>query len=285
MKRKDFITKSALFTGLLATKTLVVAANKKEFKQVGFNHLPNMETKITTTTVLHKANTRGHADHGWLQANHTFSFANYYNPDRVHFGVLRVLNDDYIAADMGFGTHPHDNMEIITIPIEGALMHRDSMGNEGIIKKNEIQVMSAGTGIRHSEFNPLKDETANTLQIWIFPNKQNVEPRYDQISFNEELMKNRFQQLLSPNKEDEGTWIHQNAWFYMGDFDKEVETELTINDSSNGFYVFVISGDITVNNQSLNKRDGLGLWETEKLNIKADSNARVLIMEIPMEIN
>lgn len=283
MKRKDFIRKTALVTGAIASAKLLSAKKEKELKQVGFNHLPNMETK-TATTVLHKANTRGGADHGWLKANHTFSFANYYNPERVNFGVLRVLNDDYIAAKMGFGTHPHDNMEIITIPIEGALKHKDSMGNEGVIKKNEIQVMSAGTGIRHSEFNPLKDETANTLQIWIFPNKQNVEPRYDQIKFEDELMNNKFQQLLSPNEDDEGTWIHQNAWFHLGDLDEGVEIEHLINDKTNGFYVFVIAGDVEVNGQELNERDGYGLWETEKLTFKSKTNSRVLIMEIPMEL-
>lgn len=284
MKRKDFLKKSALLTGAITSVSILKSSkDRNNIRQVGFNHLPNMETK-TTTTILHKANTRGHADFGWLKANHTFSFANYYNPDRVNFGVLRVLNDDYIQAKMGFGKHPHDNMEIISIPIEGAIRHKDSMGNEGTIRKNEIQVMSAGTGIMHSEFNPLEDVTTNMLQIWIIPNKKQVEPRYDQVMFDEELMNNKFQQLLSPNKDDEGTWIHQNAWFHLGNLDNDVEIEHTINDNANGLYVFVIDGEIIINDQTLEKRDGYGLWNIESIVVKATKKAKVLIMEVPMEI-
>jgi len=176
-------------------------------------------------TILHKAETRGYANHGWLQSKHTFSFANYYNPQRMHFGVLRVLNDDRVEAGMGFGTHPHDNMEIISIPLEGDLEHKDSMGNTAIIKKGDVQVMSAGSGITHSEYNRSKDSLVKFLQIWIFPNKKNVAPRYDQISLNSNDRHNKLQQIVSPNANEEGVWINQDAWFFMGKFDKELEVE------------------------------------------------------------
>lgn len=237
-------------------------------------------------TILHKANTRGHANHGWLDAHHTFSFASYYNPERHNFGVLRVLNDDRIDAGMGFGTHPHDNMEIITIPLAGELRHRDSMGNTAVIHAGEIQVMSAGTGIQHSEFNSSPDTTLNLLQIWIFPNKRNVTPRYDQQILNLADRHNKLQQVLSPNPEDAGVWIHQDAWFHLGKFDKDFETSYTLKQKENGVYVFVISGDVTINGQLLNTRDGLGIWETDVLNLKAEStDTEVLLMEIPMDLN
>lgn len=237
-------------------------------------------------SILHKANTRGRANHGWLDAHHTFSFAGYYNPERHNFGVLRVLNDDRIDAGMGFGTHPHDNMEIITIPLAGELRHRDSMGNTAVIHAGEIQVMSAGTGIQHSEFNSSPDTTLNLLQIWIFPNKRNVTPRYDQQILNLADRHNKLQQILSPNPEDDGVWIHQDAWFHLGKFDKDFETSYTLKQKENGVYVFVISGDVTINGQLLNTRDGLGIWETDVLNLKAESpDTEVLLMEIPMDLN
>lgn len=197
----------------------------KELEPLGFNHLPNPESLIVENTVLHKAATRGHANHGWLDSHHTFSFANYHNPDRMHFGVLRVLNDDRVDAGMGFGKHPHDNMEIISIPLEGDLEHQDSMGNTAVIKKGDIQVMSAGTGIYHSEFNKNKDRLTKFLQIWVYPNKRNVTPRYDQISLDEKDRHNKLQQILSPNPDDAGVWIHQDAWFHLGKFDKGFATE------------------------------------------------------------
>jgi redox-sensitive bicupin YhaK (pirin superfamily) len=173
-----------------------------------------------TQTVLHRASTRGDANHGWLKSRHTFSFANYYDPERMHFGAIRVINDDIVAPGMGFGTHPHDNMEIISIPLEGDLEHKDSMGNTTVIRHGDIQVMSAGTGIKHSEYNKNDDSPVKFLQIWVFPNKRGVTPRYDQITLNTEDRKNRFQQILSPSSEDDGVWIHQNAWFHMSDLDK-----------------------------------------------------------------
>lgn len=235
--------------------------------------------------IIHKANERGHADHGWLKAYHSFSFANWYHPEKVHFGVLRVLNDDTIAPGMGFGMHPHDNMEIITIPLEGDLAHKDSMGNEATIKFGDVQVMSAGTGVRHSEFNPNADQRTKLLQIWLFPNKQNVTPRYEQITLNTEDRHNRLQQVLSPNENDEGVWIHQDAWFHMGKFDEGVSAVYELKKAGNGVYVFVISGNVTVDDTLLETRDAAGIWNVQSISLKAESDAEFLIMDIPMELS
>ncbi len=232
--------------------------------------------------LLHKANTRGHANHGWLKAYHSFSFASYYNPERTHFGVLRVLNDDIIAPGMGFGTHPHDNMEIITIPLSGALKHKDSMGNTGVISYGEVQIMSAGTGIEHSEFNHNKDKELKLLQIWVIPNKKNVEPRYDQIKLNMADRKNKLQQILSPNPNDEGSWIHQDAWFYVTDLDAGKNLTYNLKKKGNGVYCFILEGDVNINGQDLNRRDALGIKNTEIFEIRAISNVEILLMEIPM---
>ena len=235
--------------------------------------------------VLHKAATRGHTNHGWLDSHHTFSFANYNNPDRMHFGVLRVLNDDRVDAGMGFGTHPHDNMEIISIPLEGDLEHKDSMGNTAIIKKGDIQVMSAGTGIQHSEYNRNTDKLTKFLQIWVFPNKRNVTPRYGQITLNQAERRNNLQQILSPNADDAGTWIHQDAWFHLGTFDKDFTTTYNINKKGNGVYAFIIKGDVTLGGIALNERDGLGIWDTDTITLQANSqDAEVLLMEVPMAL-
>lgn len=233
-------------------------------------------------TVLHQADTRGNANHGWLHSRHSFSFAGYHDPERMNFGVLRVLNDDIVAGGMGFGAHPHDNMEIISIPLEGDLEHKDSMGNRTLIKKGDIQVMSAGTGISHSEYNKNPDKEVKFLQIWIFPNKRNAEPRYDQITLNVEDRHNKLQQILSPKPEDAGVWIHQNAWFHLGKLDEGFATEYQIKGSKNGVYAFVLSGDVTINDQALNARDGFGIWETDKFTLTANSNAEILLMEVPM---
>lgn len=235
-------------------------------------------------TVLHKADSRGKADHGWLKSNHSFSFAGYYNPERMNFGVLRVLNDDYVEPSMGFSTHPHDNMEIISIPLEGDLEHKDSMGNVAVIKEGDVQVMSAGTGIFHSEKNKNSDKPVKFLQIWVFPNERNVQPRYDQISIRDVKKQNEFYQVLSPDKNDQGVWVHQNAWFHLGDFDKGAKAEYKLKDSNNGLYVFVLSGDVTVNGQELNSRDGFGLWDIEEISLEANEDARVLLMEVPMRM-
>ena len=234
-------------------------------------------------SVLHKANTRGNANHGWLNAYHSFSFASWYNPERVQFGMLRVLNDDTVAAGMGFGTHPHDNMEIITIPLEGDLAHKDSMGNAATIRTGDVQVMSAGTGIQHSEFNPNADQHTKLFQIWLFPKYRNVEPRYQQITLDKSLEKNDFAQILSPNADDAGVWIHQDAWFYLSDFDKDFSKKLSLKKEGNGFYIMNIEGEIEVNGEQLERRDAIGIWATNEIEIKANTNAKFLVMEIPME--
>ncbi len=236
-------------------------------------------------TVLHKANTRGHANHGWLDSHHTFSFAGYQNPERMHFGVLRVLNDDQVSAAKGFGTHPHDNMEIISIPLEGDLEHKDSMGNVATIKEGEVQVMSSGTGIFHSEYNKNPDKPVKFLQIWVFPNKRNVEPRYDQISIRDIEKENAFYQVLSPNPEDEGVWIHQDAWFQLGKFESGAEASYQIHKEGNGVYAFVLDGEVEINGQKLEKRDGFGLWEMDSFDFKSLTNSRVLLMEVPMSLS
>ena len=291
MDRKNFIKKGILGTGVfLASSTLanVVKNNIDELKPLeplGFNHLPNIDSKIMENSVLHKADTRGHANHGWLDSHHSFSFANYYNPDRMHFGALRVLNDDRVNPGMGFGTHPHDNMEIISIPLEGDLEHKDSMGNTTVIKNGDIQVMSAGTGIQHSEFNKNNDQLTKFLQIWLFPNKRNVSPRYDQITLNITDRHNKLQQILSPNSDDEGVWIHQDAWFHLGKFDVDFKIEYPLKKKGNGVYAFVLKGDVTINSIALNQRDGFGIWDIEKLSIQSNSqDAEILLMEVPMLI-
>lgn len=232
--------------------------------------------------ILHKANTRGHANHGWLNAYHSFSFASYYDPDRIHFGMLRVLNDDTVAPGMGFGTHPHDNMEIITIPQSGVIEHKDSMGSHGIIGAGDIQVMSAGTGIQHSEFNHNKDKELKLLQIWVFPNKKNVTPRYGQMTLNVAERKNKLQQIVSPNENDEGMWIHQDAWFHMTDLDAGKTLSYDLKKKDNGVYCFVLEGDVTINGQDLNRRDGLGVKDIDQFDIVAKSNTSLLLMEVPM---
>lgn len=236
-------------------------------------------------TIYHKADTRGHANHGWLKTYYSFSFANYYNPERIHFGALRVLNDDTIDAGEGFGTHPHDNMEIITIPLSGDLEHKDSMGNSGVIRNGEIQVMSAGTGIQHSEFNHNKNLELKLLQIWVFPNKRNVEPRYDQISIKDLEKENELFQIVSPNKNDKGVWIHQDAWFHLGNLKQGWDGEYQLKGNNHGVYIFVIEGEITVENKLLGKRDGFGISEIKKFSIKAENDSKVLLIEIPMNIN
>jgi quercetin 2,3-dioxygenase len=234
--------------------------------------------------VFHRSDTRGHAYHGWLDARHTFSFANYHDPKRVHFGVLRVLNDDTVAPKMGFGMHPHQNMEIITIPLEGALEHKDSMGNQAVIHAGEIQVMSAGTGVYHSEFNPSQTQPVKLLQIWLFPNKKNVQPRYDQLQLDYAQHQNQLQQILSPNVDDAGVWIHQNAWFHLGNFDQGIDNQYIIKRKGNGVYAFLISGSVQIGEQILNKRDGLGIWNVDSFNIKSLEKSTLLLMEVPMSL-
>lgn len=235
-------------------------------------------------TIIHKAETRGNAAHGWLNSRHTFSFANYHNPERMNFGVLRVLNDDSVQAGMGFGTHPHDNMEIISIPLEGDLEHIDSMGNSTVIKEGDVQAMSAGTGVTHSEKNKNSDKEVKFLQIWVIPNQKNVKPNYDQISLKDIAKQNEFYQILSPNKNDQGVWIHQDAWFHIGDFSKGSSDDYKIKKEGNGVYAFILEGEVEINDVKLSKRDGMGIWDTDAFHVKATQNARVLLMEVPMSL-
>ena len=233
-------------------------------------------------TIYHAANTRGKADFGWLKSYHTFSYGQYYNPERMHFGALRVLNDDTVDGGKGFGKHPHDNMEIISIPLQGGLKHLDSMNNVAVISDGDIQVMSAGTGIFHEEHNDDQHETVKFLQIWVYPNKLDVEPRYDQLTLNKADRHNKLQQVLSPDKNDAGVWIYQNAWFHLGSFDKGLNTEYQLKAKGDGVYVFMLSGSVKIGDQVLNTRDGFGIWDTENFSIEVLENAEFLLMEVPM---
>lgn len=291
MDRKSFLKKGLFGTGMFAASAVlgnVLVNQNDEIEKpevLGFNHIPNTDSKILENSILHKANTRGYADHGWLKSRHTFSFANYHNPERMHFGVLRVLNDDIVDAGRGFGTHPHDNMEIISIPLEGDLEHKDSMGNTTVIKNGDIQVMSAGTGVFHSEFNKNQDKLVKFLQIWVYPNKRNVTPRYDQISLDIAARKNKFQQILSPDPNDEGVWIHQDAWFHMGNFDQGISSSYTLKKKGNGVYVFVIKGGVIIDTQQLEAKDGFGIWNVDQFDIKSTaSDTELLVMEVPLTL-
>ncbi|MCO6148515.1 pirin family protein [Flavobacterium sp. NRK1] len=236
-------------------------------------------------TRLFPKNQRGTANHGWLQANFSFSFGPYYNPDLVQFGMLRVLNDDTIAAGMGFGTHPHDNMEIITIPLEGGLTHRDSMGNQATVRFGEVQVMSAGTGIQHSEMNASQTEQAKTLQLWIFPEKEDVQPRYDQKAFDLENNRNSLVNIVSPEDKNDGNalWIHQQAFLSLGVFDAGQIIHYEVKIPENGLYLFLIEGQIEINGQTVNERDAYGIIEFNSVEIVTKSTAKILIIEIPMK--
>ena len=235
-------------------------------------------------TILHKAHSRGHAQHGWLDSYHSFSFADYHNPDRMNFGVLRVLNDDCVAPGNGFGTHPHSNMEIISIPLAGDLEHKDSMGNVAIIREGDVQALSAGTGIHHSEYNKNKDQEVRFLQIWIFPKLKQVAPRYDQISLRSIEKKNQFYQILSPNPADQGVWIHQDAWFHLGKFQNGTGDTYRLKQVGNGVYAFVLEGSIVLGGQVLDKRDGFGLWDSDSFEMTTITDSKVLLMEVPMAL-
>jgi len=236
-------------------------------------------------TIIHKADSRGFANHGWLQANHSFSFANWYNPEKVHFGALRVLNDDVIAPKMGFGTHPHDNMEIITIPLGGELKHRDSMHNEWqSVLPGEVQIMSAGTGVQHSEINGSVDKHLSLFQIWIIPNKQNVEPRYDQKAFEEGNRKNKLQTLVTSidDKHEGSLKIHQDAVLSRIDLDNDKNFNYQLKSSNHGVYVMTIHGNVIINNNTLDTRDAVAISETEEFNVQSTENSQLLFIEVPM---
>ena len=234
--------------------------------------------------IFHASSTRGEANQGWLHAKHSFSFANYFDPKRIQFGALRVLNDDIIAPGMGFGSHPHDNMEIITIPLEGALEHKDSMDNIGVIEADEIQVMSAGTGIYHSEYNKNKDKQVKVLQLWVLPKEKNVTPRYDQKSIKELKKPNTLYPIVTPDPNGPAMWIHQDAWFHMGDFNQSTEIEYKINKAGNGVYVFLIEGSAEIAGEAIKKKDALGIWETDNFSLNMASNSRILLIEVPVNL-
>jgi quercetin 2,3-dioxygenase len=232
-------------------------------------------------TVYHPSASRGHASWGWLETRHTFSFANYYDPERVHFGMLRVLNDDFIAGGGGFDLHPHDNMEIATIVLEGELEHRDSMGHAMPIRADEVQVMTAGTGIFHSEYNRSQDVPLKLLQIWVFPEKKNITPRYDQKAFDPADRKNRWQTLISPD-EPGSLRLSQQARFSRIALDAGSNAEYKLHADGHGAYVFIIDGQVEAGGHLLEKRDGLGISETSSFPLKALADAEVLVIEVPM---
>lgn len=233
-------------------------------------------------TILHKANTRGHASFGWLNSYHTFSFGHYYNPERIHFGALRVLNDDTVKGGMGFSKHPHDNMEIVSIPLSGDLHHKDTTGRDEIIRQHDVQIMSAGSGIAHSETNANQDKEVKFLQIWVFPKEKNIEPRYQQKSFKPEDRLNQVLTVVAPDDE-QAVWINQDAWFSLANLEAGVEKTYQIKRKENGVYAFVIAGQVTINGEQLDARDGLGIWEIDTINITANSNAEILLIDVPMK--
>ncbi|WP_436515587.1 pirin family protein [Ekhidna sp. To15] len=232
--------------------------------------------------VIHKANSRGSANFDWLNSKHTFSFGQYYDPDRVNFGMLRVLNDDIVIGGAGFPTHPHSNMEIVSIPLTGALAHRDSTGTEKVIQTGEVQIMSAGSGLTHSEYNASKSDEVNFLQIWVFPKEENIKPRYDQKLFDEADRKNAFQTVVSPN-EDGSLWINQDAWFSLANLETQKSIRYDINKEGNGVYIFVIEGAVEIADKALEKRDAIGVYETDGIDITAHADSKVLIIEVPMD--
>ncbi|MCW8804102.1 MAG: pirin family protein [Ignavibacteriaceae bacterium] len=233
--------------------------------------------------IIHKADSRGYFDYGWLKTNHTFSFSNYYDPERVSFGMLRVLNDDFVAAGQGFGTHPHNDMEIVTIPLDGALAHKDSTGSEGVIYPDEVQIMSAGTGIRHSEYNHLENGKSNFLQLWIFPDKKGHKPRYNQKSFDSDKRINNLQFIVTPEKKNDNLWLNQDAYLALTDLEKDKSIDYKTHTKESGVYLFLIEGKISIGGDSLSKRDGIGIWDTEGFSITAKEDSRVLLIEVPME--
>ena len=232
-------------------------------------------------TAVHRSDSRGLADHGWLKSRHTFSFARYHNPERMHFGALRVLNDDQVAEGMGFGTHPHDNMEIVSIPLEGDLAHKDSTGRNEVIRQGDVQIMSAGTGIQHSEFNHNKNQEVHFLQIWVFPKQRNIEPRYEQKTYRAEDRMNKWQTVVSPTEES-AVKINQDATFSLANLDAGTELTYEVKHPGNGVYFFVLNGEVTAADEKLDTRDAVGVSDTDSFKVKASSYAEVLAIEVPM---
>lgn len=232
-------------------------------------------------SVLHSADRRGHVSFGWLDSHHSFSFGNYYDPERIQFGMLRVLNDDVILGGSGFGMHPHENMEIVSIPLAGALEHKDSTGTQAVIRENDVQIMSAGTGIKHSENNYSKNEAAQFLQIWVIPKKKNIQPRYDQKTFLPKNRINNIQTIVAPD-DDSAVWINQDAWFSLANIKGGFSTNYDIKKAGNGVYIFVINGSVAIQNMALYKRDAVGIWDVDQVEITAETDAEILLIEVPM---
>ncbi len=232
-------------------------------------------------TIIHKADSRGKAFFGWLDSKHTFSFGRYYNPERINFGALRVLNDDIVEPGMGFGTHPHDNMEIVSIPLEGDLEHKDSTGTTEVIRSGDVQIMSAGSGLTHSEYNHSKTRRVNFLQLWVLPKKQDIEPRYEQKTFLATSRKNRIQTVVAPD-DSNAVWINQDSWFSLSEVDKGQSVQYDVHKEGNGVYMFVIDGSVSVGNAEAKRRDGIGITETKHVEISAKESAKLLFVEVPM---
>lgn len=233
-------------------------------------------------TLLFKAADRGSADYGWLKPNYYFSFAQYHDPSKVHFGLLRVLNDDFVAGGGGFPTHPHDNMEIVTIPLSGALQHKDSTGGNGTIKAGDIQIMSAGTGVQHSEFNASATDPVTLFQVWVFPKERNIKPRYDQRTFDSNDRQNKWQTVVSPLDSDKALWINQDTRFSLANLSSGKEMTYSTAFKGNGVFLVVINGSVEVDGKQLEKRDALGISETSSFSVTAGSDAELLAIEIPM---
>lgn len=235
-------------------------------------------------SIFHPAQTRGHVDLGWLNSHHSFSFGHYYDPERIQFGALRVLNDDQVIGGKGFGMHHHDNMEIISIPMSGDLEHKDSMGNQAVIKSGDVQIMSAGTGIHHSEYNKSQHQPVKFLQIWVIPDKENVKPRYEQISLDPQLTSNRLIQIVSPDPAEGSVWIQQQAWFYLGRFDQAMFLSHSLKKTGNGVYIFVLNGPLEAEGHNLSTRDALGIWDTDQVKLSSATATEFLIIEVPMNV-
>lgn len=233
-------------------------------------------------TKTQRAGERGKADFGWLNSHHSFSFGHFYDPQKMHFGALRVLNDDVVTAGKGFGEHPHDNMEIVSIPLKGALAHKDSTGTDGVIQTGDVQIMSAGTGIRHSEFNPSTTDEVNFLQLWIIPKKENIQPRYEQKTFDVASRKGKWQIVVSPDEKDGGVWINQDTIFSLSHAEKDAILRYKNKFTGNGVYLFVLQGTVEVNSEALGKRDAVEITGADEFEIKATSDAELLVVEVPM---
>lgn len=281
MKRKDFLKKSML--GIAAGSIGLSVSGKAEKTSADTNESSSATPAMKEPKYIHHpALSRGEANHGWLKSYHSFSFANYHNPQKMNFGLLRVLNDDTVAAGRGFGTHPHDNMEIVSIPLYGDLEHKDSMGNTTVIRQGDVQIMSAGTGVFHSEYNKNEDQEVKFLQIWVFPKERNIEPRYGQRSYPAQERKGIFKTVVSPETDDDAVWINQDAWFSLGRLTAGQETDYAIRKQGNGVYAFVIEGEVEIDGHTLGERDALGVSETDRIQIKAGKEAEVLLIDVPM---